>query len=89
MQVRFLPRTPFRMSDVGFQTSDSKYHRSEIRNLISDIRNGPLAQLARALPWHGRGQGFKSLMVHKSSTWNIYLFYMEQSNYLILAKKVF
>ena len=25
---------------------------------------GPLAQLARALPWHGRGQGFKSLMVH-------------------------
>ena len=25
---------------------------------------GPLAQLARALPWHGRGQGFKSLTVH-------------------------
>lgn len=26
---------------------------------------GPLAQLARVLPWHGRGQGFESLMVHK------------------------
>jgi hypothetical protein len=25
---------------------------------------GPLAQLARVLPWHGRGQGFESLMVH-------------------------
>mgnify|MGYP007002348491 FL=1 len=38
-----------------------------------DYINGPLAQLARALPWHGRGQGFKSLMVHNPhfcSTWN-------------------
>ena len=26
--------------------------------------SGPLAQLARALPWHGRGQGFESLKVH-------------------------
>ena len=38
-----------------------------------DYINGPLAQLARALPWHGRGQGFKSLMVHNPrfcSMWN-------------------
>ncbi len=25
---------------------------------------GALAQLASALPWHGRGQGFESLMLH-------------------------
>ena len=30
------------------------------------VKKGPLAQLARALPWHGRGQGFKSLMVHQT-----------------------
>ena len=26
--------------------------------------------MARALPWHGRGQGFKSLMVHNSEKIN-------------------
>ena len=28
---------------------------------------GPLAQLARAPPWHGGGQGFESLMVHQKA----------------------
>ncbi len=27
--------------------------------------DGALAQLASALPWHGRGQGFESLMLHQ------------------------
>ena len=31
---------------------------------------GPLAQLARALPWHGRGRGFKSLKVHQQELAN-------------------
>ena len=29
-------------------------------------KKGPVAQLARALPWHGRGQGFKSPRVHQN-----------------------
>ena len=29
------------------------------------VVNGALAQLASALPWHGRGQGFESLMLHQ------------------------
>ena len=29
------------------------------------IQEGALAQLASALPWHGRGQGFESLMLHQ------------------------
>lgn len=30
------------------------------------IQEGALAQLASALPWHGRGQGFESLMLHQT-----------------------
>ena len=29
---------------------------------------GAVAQLARALPWHGRGQGFESPQLHHSSS---------------------
>lgn len=29
-------------------------------------RSGPIAQLARALPWHGRGQGFEPPWVHQN-----------------------
>lgn len=36
---------------------------------------GPLAQLARVLPWHGRGQGFKSLMVHNKKTFKSLFYY--------------
>ncbi len=31
---------------------------------IFNIKFGAVAQLARALPWHGRGQGFKSPQLH-------------------------
>ena len=31
------------------------------------IENGGLAQLARALPWHGRGHRFDSDILHKKS----------------------
>lgn len=38
---------------------------------------GPLAQLARALPWHGRGHGFESHRVHQESPviWRVFLFF--------------
>ena len=31
---------------------------------IGQLKNGAVAQLARALEWHSRGQGFNSLQLH-------------------------
>ena len=54
-----------------------------VRIYVSDIvvfryfcaPKGELAQLARALAWHARGQGFDSPVLHKKATTISSLFY--------------
>ena len=41
--------------------------RLRIFDTINLISHGALAQLASALPWHGRGRGFESPMLHQMS----------------------
>jgi hypothetical protein len=55
-------------SSPPWRTSNQKmrFQRSSpsIIHFLSSDTLGALAQLARALPWHGRGQGFESPKLH-------------------------
>jgi hypothetical protein len=39
---------------------------TENKITLQSLKEGGLAQLARALPWHGRGHRFDSDILHKS-----------------------
>ena len=49
------------MTKVGFQKSLNPLGSVDI------IKNGDVAQLARAFDWQSRGRGFESLLLHKFS----------------------
>ncbi len=44
----------------------------KIKNIFAALIGG-LAQLARALPWHGRGHRFESDILHNVLNWRMIL----------------
>src|SRR5687768_14316429 len=56
----------------GFHNEQCAWELLQIRyskcNMMYNCERGRLAQLVRALPLHGRSQGFESLSAHKSLT---------------------